>query len=57
MAIDLDAMESRVEPATKLIYLCNPNNPTGALIEGEVVRDFCARLSKRAIVLVDEAYN
>ncbi len=56
MMIDLDGMASAVKPDTKLIYLCNPNNPTGSLIDGTTMRAFCETLSRKAVVLVDEAY-
>jgi histidinol-phosphate aminotransferase len=58
MSIDLAAMAARAEQGDiSLIYVCNPNNPTGMLIPGETLRPFCQRISKQAVVLVDEAYN
>lgn len=56
-AHDLDAMEAQVDSHTRLVYLCNPNNPTGTLTPHEDLRAFCKRISKRAPVFVDEAYN
>jgi histidinol-phosphate aminotransferase len=51
---DLDAMAAAIGPATKLVYVCNPNNPTGTLV-GDL-RGFCERHGGRATILVDEAY-
>lgn len=53
---DLDAMHARVTADTKLVYVCNPNNPTGTLIDGNQLRDFCTSLPKDTITLIDEAY-
>lgn len=56
-ALDLDALEAAVGPATRLIFLTNPNNPTGALLSGaELAR--IAEIADRvgAYVLVDEVY-
>lgn len=53
---DLPAIEAAVGPGTGLVYLCNPNNPTGTLLSGSELRPVVSRLSARAPVLVDEAY-
>ncbi len=53
---DLDEIEKRVTSKTKLIFLCNPNNPTGKLLPARRVIDFCETVSKKAIVFSDEAY-
>ena len=53
---DLDAMHARVTADTKLVYVCNPNNPTGTLIDGDQLRDFCTSLPTDTITLIDEAY-
>jgi histidinol-phosphate aminotransferase len=39
-----------------MVYVCNPNNPTGTLLKPSVVKEFCQEASKRAYVMVDEAY-
>jgi histidinol-phosphate aminotransferase len=54
---DLQAMEQRVNPKTSLIYICNPNNPTGSITPGDKLRSFCERASQKAVVVVDEAYH
>ncbi|MBN7816370.1 pyridoxal phosphate-dependent aminotransferase [Algoriphagus pacificus] len=53
---DLDEIEKRVSSKTKLVFLCNPNNPTGKLLPAQKVKDFCETVSKKAIVFSDEAY-
>lgn len=53
---DLEGIHTRVTSNTKLVYVCNPNNPTGTLIDGDRLRDFCTSLPKSAVVLADEAY-
>ncbi|WP_296701236.1 histidinol-phosphate transaminase [Algoriphagus sp.] len=53
---DLDEIEKRVSYNTRLVFLCNPNNPTGKLLPADRVRDFCETVSKKAIVFSDEAY-
>ena len=56
MTIDLDAMRAAMTDEVKLVYLCNPNNPIPSIIEKNAMRDFCIEMSKRALVLIDEAY-
>jgi histidinol-phosphate aminotransferase len=53
---DLDAMETAIDKDTKLVYVCNPNNPTGAVTSASELREFCKRVSKKVPVFVDEAY-
>lgn len=53
---DLPAMLKAIRPDTKLIYVCNPNNPTGTICEREALVNFINDASKNAIILVDEAY-
>ncbi len=54
--IDLDRLLSTVDPATKLIFLSNPNNPTGTALSHKELEDFLKALCKGVIVLLDEAY-
>ncbi len=54
---DLPAMEKRIDRDTRLVYICNPNNPTGSITPGEKMRSFCERASEKALVVVDEAYH
>jgi histidinol-phosphate aminotransferase len=51
--IDLDAVKNTIEPTTKLIFCCSPNNPTANLLNQEDVIELC---KLGAMVIVDEAY-
>ncbi len=53
---DLDAMAAKVNDKTSLIFICNPNNPTGTLIEKNKLRDFCLAMESKAMIFSDEAY-
>jgi len=54
---DLEAMEKRITSRTDLIYICNPDNPTGTITPKDKLLPFCEYASKRALVVVDEAYH
>lgn len=53
---DLKAMEAGVDENTKLVYVCNPNNPTGSITNATELKDFCSKVSEKVPVFVDEAY-
>ena len=53
---DLQAMLSAITPKTKIIFIANPNNPTGFLIEQEKIDNFLSRVPDEVITVVDEAY-
>lgn len=53
---DLPAMERAVGPFTRLVFVCNPNNPTGTVVDSAALVGFCTRVAPRAPVFVDEAY-
>jgi histidinol-phosphate aminotransferase len=53
---DLDAMADRFDERTRLVYVANPNNPTGTIVSDAQVRRFLRRLPERAVVVFDEAY-
>jgi len=53
---DLDAMMAKVGPATKCVYICNPNNPTSTIVPADKLKAFAIEASKRCPVFVDEAY-
>ena len=53
---DLDALAARLTPHTKLVYLCNPNNPTGTYFTREEFDRFMDRVPPRVLVILDEAY-
>ena len=56
-AHDLPAMERAASAGARLVYVCNPNNPTGTLVGGAQLGAFIRRVSRSALVLVDEAYH
>jgi histidinol-phosphate aminotransferase len=56
LAMDLPAMLAKVGPRTRMVFICNPNNPTGAAIRRKAFDDFLAALPERVLVVVDEAY-
>lgn len=49
-------MLAAVTADTKIVFVCNPNNPTGTWWSGKALEDFLARLDGRAVVVLDEAY-
>lgn len=55
-AHDLNAMEKAIDSDTKLIYICNPNNPTGTPTPNEEIRAFIKKVDSRVPVFIDEAY-
>ena len=56
LAADLEAMIAAVTPKTKIIFLCNPNNPTGVLIRANELRGFLTCIPPNVLVGLDEAY-
>lgn len=56
MNIDLAALRQHMTPHVKLVYICNPNNPTGKMLPADRLRPFCEEVAKKALVFVDEAY-
>ncbi len=54
---DLNAMLAAIAPDTRLMYVANPNNPTGTFIVHSQVAAFLARVPKEVVVVLDEAYN
>lgn len=53
---DADALAAAAGPRTRLLYLANPNNPTGSWLELEAIETLLERLPAHTIVVVDEAY-
>jgi len=54
---DLSAMKAAIDNKTKLVYICNPNNPTGTLLDTGELKQFCTTVSQEMPVFVDEAYT
>ncbi len=55
-AYDLDAMAAAINDNTKLIYLANPNNPTGTYFTADTFERFYRHVPSRVLILLDEAY-
>ncbi|GAB3120137.1 histidinol-phosphate transaminase [Glaciibacter psychrotolerans] len=53
---DLPAMAAAITARTRLIFVCNPNNPTGATVTTAEMHDFLARVPENVLVVIDEAY-
>jgi histidinol-phosphate aminotransferase len=54
--IDLAAMYAAIRPDTRMVYLCNPNNPLPTIIEKQALEDFVRTVAKDRLVFIDEAY-
>jgi histidinol-phosphate aminotransferase len=54
---DLAAMRRAVTPGTRLVFIANPNNPTGTLVPARELENFIAGLPREVLVVLDEAYN
>lgn len=54
---DIESTEQTITPETGLVYICNPNNPTGSITRKEGLSAFCERSSAKVLVFVDEAYH
>lgn len=54
---DLDAMHAAIGAHTRLVFVANPNNPTGSLLPGDALLAFLERVPPHAVVLLDEAYT
>lgn len=53
---DLDTMENVIDIRTKVVWICNPNNPTGTYVKEEALVQFLRAVPKNTLVVVDEAY-
>lgn len=56
-AHDLNAMRAAIRGDTRIVWIANPNNPTGTFLPYDELRAFITRLPKDVIVVLDEAYN
>jgi histidinol-phosphate aminotransferase len=54
---DLQRMKEAIDENTKLVYICNPNNPTGTVLPSSELETFIKEVSPKAFVLLDEAYT
>ncbi len=56
-AYDIDGFIEKINPKTKLVFICNPNNPTGTIVAPGKIEDLLSKVSKDTVVVVDEAYG
>jgi histidinol-phosphate aminotransferase len=54
---DLEAMARAIDDETYVVWIANPNNPTGTFAKGEAIEAFLKRVPERVLVVLDEAYN
>ena len=54
---DLDAMRAAIRPDTRIVWIANPNNPTGNFLPYPEVRTFLEAVPREVVVVLDEAYN
>lgn len=54
---DLDAMAERIDADTRVVFVANPNNPTGTWVDRAALERFLARVPEYVIVVLDEAYS
>lgn len=56
LEFDYEKLLSAIKSDTRLVFSCNPNNPTGTVVDSNVVKSFCEEASKKTLVYADEAY-
>lgn len=56
LEIDFEKLASQVKDDTRLVFVVNPNNPTGTFVDPSIVRAFCEEVSRKVTVFSDEAY-
>jgi len=54
---DLPAMADAITERTRIVFICNPNNPTGTLVTRDEIAAFMARVPPSVVVVIDEAYS
>jgi histidinol-phosphate aminotransferase len=54
---DLDAIAEAIRDDTTVVYLCNPNNPTGTIVSSDAVNGFIESIPESVLVVIDEAYH
>ncbi len=55
-SFDLDAILAAIDSNTRIVYIANPNNPTGSLLDAATVTHFLERVPEHVLVVLDEAY-
>src|SRR5690606_28921373 len=56
LTYDLQAMAAAITDRTRLVFICNPNNPTGTVVEAADLRAFLENVPSDLLVVLDEAY-
>lgn len=56
LEFDYAKLLSAIKSDTRLVFSCNPNNPTGTVVDTNIVKSFCEEASKKTLVYADEAY-
>jgi histidinol-phosphate aminotransferase len=56
LEFDYEKLLSAIKSDTRLVFSCNPNNPTGTVVDSNIVKSFCEEASKKTLVYADEAY-
>ena len=56
MGIDLESMRSKITKKTKVVFIANPGNPTGTVLPINEIERFIKKISKKIIIVIDEAY-
>ncbi|MBB5447262.1 MULTISPECIES: histidinol-phosphate transaminase [unclassified Paraburkholderia] len=54
---DLDAMLAAIDDDTRLVFVANPNNPTGTFVDGPTLEAFLGKVPRHVVVVLDEAYT
>ena len=54
---DLSAMSQAITPKTRLVFVANPNNPTGSFLSAQEIEKFLEQVPSDVVVVIDEAYN
>ena len=53
---DLGAIAAAIDPQTRVVFLANPNNPTGTMFDAQALEEFLERVPSHVLVVLDEAY-
>ncbi|WP_231575020.1 histidinol-phosphate transaminase [Bacillus sp. B-jedd] len=53
---DLKGMLGKISTKTKMVFVCNPNNPTGTIVKKDYLREFCEQVPEHVMIVLDEAY-
>lgn len=56
LSIDLDGMKDKITARTRMVFICNPNNPTGTIVLKKDFENFLETIPRQVVVVVDEAY-